>query len=88
METGVSLPLILGCAWIFAATVTAFLPMRYQYPPGIALLIVAPFLIAWIGYVHGWLLTGAALFAFVSMFRNPLRYFWRRARGERPEIPT
>jgi len=27
-------------------------------------------------------------FAFVSMFRNPLRYLMRRLRGERPEIPT
>ena len=83
-----SLPLIFGCLWIFTATITALFPMRYQHPPGIALLISAPFLIAWIGMAHGWLLTLAAVFAFVSMFRNPLRYFWRRARGEHPEIPT
>ena len=83
-----SLPMIFGCAWVFAATVTAMLPMRYQYPPGILLLIAAPVLIIWIGLAHGWLVTLVALFAFVSMFRNPLRYFWRRARGETPEIPT
>ena len=28
-----------------------------------------------------------ALFAFVSMFRNPLIYLTRRLRGEFPEIP-
>ena len=83
-----SLPLIFGCLWIFAATVTAFLPMRLQYPPGIALLLAEPLLSAWSVFAHGWLLTGVAVFAFVSMFRNPLRYFWRRARGEHPEIPT
>ncbi len=83
-----SLPLVLGCLWIFAATVTAMFPMRYQYPPGITLLLLAPVLIVWIGMEHGWLLTLVAVFAFVSMFRNPLRYFWQRARGERPEIPT
>jgi len=34
--------------------------------------------------------TGAllgALLAFMSMFRNPLRYFWARARGQRPTLP-
>lgn len=55
------------------------LPMRLQYPPGIALLIAAPFLIVWIGVVHGAILGLLALAAFVSMFRNPLRYLFRKA---------
>ncbi len=83
-----SLPLVFGCIWVFAATVTAMLPMRLQYPPGITLLILAPVLIGWIGIAHGWGVTAIAVLAFASMFRNPLRYFWKRARGERPEIPT
>lgn len=73
--------------WVLAATVTAMLPMRLQYVPGITLLIAAPVLIIWLGAVHGWWLSILALLGFVSMFRNPLRYFWRRAKGERPEIP-
>ena len=80
--------MISGCLWVFAAALVAMLPMRWQYPPGITLLLLAPALLAWIAVTHGWWLFFAGLFAFVSMFRNPLIYFWRRARGERPEIPT
>ena len=76
-----SLPLILGAFWVIAAAITAMLPMRAQMIPGIALLIAAPALLVWIGYVHGWLWLAFGLFAFVSMFRNPLRYFARRAMG-------
>ena len=86
-----SVPIILGCLWVFASAITAMLPMRMQYPPGIALLIVAPVLIVWIGYEHGWIFAALGLFAFVSMFRNPLRYFWRKWRGlpvQRPEEVT
>lgn len=82
-----SLALISGAIWVVLATFVAFLPMRLQYPPGIALLAAAPALLAWIGFVHGWAFAALGLFAFVSMFRNPLLYFWRRSRGERPEIP-
>ncbi len=80
--------LIAGFFWVIAATVTAMLPMRLQYPPGITLLVLAPILIFWIGYVHGWILSAICLAAFLSMFRNPLIYFWKKARGipvERPE---
>ena len=82
-----SIPLFLACLWVVAATVVAFLPMRRQYVPGIALLVAAPVLIIWIGVVHGIWIALAGLAAFVSMFRNPLRYLWRRARGEKPELP-
>lgn len=73
--------------WVLAATVVAFLPMRYQYIPGIALLVAAPVLIWLIAQQFGWVYAALGLFAFVSMFRNPLRYFVRRAMGQRPEIP-
>lgn len=73
--------------WVLAATVVAFLPMRYQYVPGIALLLAAPVLIWMIAQQFGWIYAGLGLFAFVSMFRNPLRYFAKRAMGQRPEIP-
>ncbi len=76
-----SLPLALGIGWVLAATLTALLPMRLQYPPGILLLIAAPGLILWIGAVHGWVWAVLGLAAFVSMFRNPLRYFYAKVSG-------
>ncbi len=83
-----SLSLITGCVWVLCATFVAFLPMRRQYPPGIALLIAAPLLLGWIAWDHGGWIFAAGAFAFVSMFRNPLLYFLRRARGEHPEVPS
>ena len=83
-----SLPLLFGCFWVFAATICAFLPMRHQYIPGVFLLIAAPILLGWIAWEHGLWIFAFGMFAFLSMFRNPLRYLWKRARGERPEIPT
>jgi hypothetical protein len=82
-----STPLILGCVWVLAATVTAMLPMRGQMVPGLALLAAAPVLLIWIGYAHGWLWLAIGLFAFLSMFRNPLLYFLRRALGRPAPIP-
>jgi hypothetical protein len=55
--------------------------------PGIALLLCAPGLILWIGATHGWGWAAFGLFAFLSMFRNPLRYFLGRAFGRPVELP-
>ena len=74
-------PLLIGCLWVVAAAITALLPMKRQFPPGIVLLIAAPFLLIWIGAVHGWLWLAVGVFAFVSMFRRPLIYFARRTMG-------
>jgi hypothetical protein len=82
-----SKPLILGCIWVLAAAGTAMLPMRRQMLPGIALLAVAPVLLVWIGWAHGWLWLAIGLFAFLSMFRNPLLYFLRRAMGRPAPLP-
>ena len=71
----------LGILWVFAATAVAMLPMKRQYVPGVALLMVAPVLIGYLAIQHGWIAGIAALIAFLSMFRNPLRYFWRKWRG-------
>lgn len=83
-----SLSLLLACLWVLAATCVAFLPMRAQYPPGIALLIAAPVLLVWLAMDHGVLLAGAGVFGFVSMFRNPLIYLARRALGKTSEVPV
>jgi len=71
--------LIAACLWVLAATLTALLPLRLQYAPGLALLIAAPPLLIWIGAVHGPVIAGAATLAWISFFRRPLGYFARRA---------
>ncbi len=79
--------LILGCLWVLAGTVVAFLPMRHQYVPGIALLVLAPVLIWMIARDYGTLPAALGALALISMFRNPLRYFARRLAGQNPEVP-
>lgn len=83
-----SLPLILGCLWVIAAAVTALLPMRRQYAPGVTLLALGPLLVGWIGWHHGVWWAIAGVFALVSMFRRPLLYFARRAVGLPVRIPA
>jgi len=73
--------------WVLAATAVAMLPMRRQYIPGVALLAAAPVLIAMIAVQVGWVFGALALWAFVSMFRNPLKYFWARFKGQDPQVP-
>ncbi len=82
-----SLPLLLGCIWIIAATVTAMLPLRQQFVPGLSLLVFAPVLLVWIGISHGLLWLAFGVFALASMFRRPLIYFTRRALGLPVEAP-
>ena len=73
--------------WVFASAIVAMMPMRRQYIPGVALLLAAPVLIVMIGLQVHWLAAGAATFAFVSMFRNPLRYLLAKLKGENPQVP-
>ncbi|WP_172293077.1 DUF2484 family protein [Pseudoruegeria sp. HB172150] len=79
-----SLPLILACLWVVAASVTAFLPMRYQIAPGLLLLISAPVLIYFLAREHGPVITLIGIFAVLSMFRRPLIHLFRKLAG----IPT
>lgn len=83
-----SLSLILGCLWVLASAVVALLPMRLQFVPGIALLLAAPPLLVYLATQHSPWLVLAGVFAFVSMFRNPLRYFLKRALGQPVELPA
>lgn len=76
-----TLLIALAALWVLAATVVAMLPMRHQYVPGVALMLAAPVLIYLLGQEFGWIAGVAAAAAFVSMFRNPLRYFWRKWTG-------
>ena len=82
-----SLPLLMGCLWVIAATITAMLPMKQQMVPGMTLLVLAPVLLLWIGLAHGWLWVALGLFALLSMFRRPLIYFVRRGLGLPVELP-
>ena len=81
------LSLILGCIWVVGATITALLPMRRRMAPGLVLLVFAPVLLIYIGYETSWWVTGLALAAFLSMFRNPLRALVRWVMGKPLEIP-
>jgi Protein of unknown function (DUF2484) len=74
--------------WVLAATVTAFLPYRRQFPPGVTLLVLAPVLIVWIGYENGWFWVVPALLAFLSMFHNPLIYMTKRLLGRPVQRPV
>ncbi|MFD1157452.1 DUF2484 family protein [Roseovarius aestuarii] len=77
---------VVSCLWVLAASVVALLPLRYQYAPGIMLLLAAPVLIYLIGRNVGSWAGAAAALAFISMFRKPLRYFARRAMGLSVEV--
>ncbi|WP_176473840.1 DUF2484 family protein [Actibacterium ureilyticum] len=81
-----SLSLILACLWVLAAVITAMLPMRLQYPPGITLLILAPVLIGYIWVENGAVFALLACAGFVSMFRRPLTYFLKRLLQRRGEL--
>jgi hypothetical protein len=74
--------------WVFAAAGVAMLPMRRQYIPGVALMAMAPVLIILIGFQVGFIGMVAATAAFVSMFRNPLKYLWAKLQGQNPALPT
>ena len=74
-------------AWVFASAAVATLPVRQQYFPALLLLLAAPVLIIMAGMQFGWIYAALAFAAFVSMFRNPLRYIAAKLRGENPELP-
>lgn len=82
-----STSLLAGIVWVLVSTGVALLPIRRQFAIGAFLLCVAPALLIWIAYDHGWWIAALGMLAFVSMFRNPLIYLIRRAKGERPELP-
>ncbi len=82
-----SLSLTLGALYVVISAAIALLPVKHQIRPGIALLIAAPLLLAFIGYEHGWIWCALSTAAFLSMFRNPLRYLIAKLRGTAPELP-
>jgi len=63
------------------------LPIYRQYWPAGIMLLAAPVLLTFIGYQYGWFWFVISMLAFLSMFSNPLRYLWRKARGEQVELP-
>lgn len=76
-----STALVLAALWVVIASAVAFLPMRLQMLPGLALLLAAPFVIGFLGLRHGWIAAGLAVLALLSMFRRPLAHLLRRMRG-------
>ncbi len=79
-----SAPLVLGALWVIAGALTAMLPPSRQTIPGAALMILAPVLLALIAYTHGLLWFAFGVFAFCSMFREPLYQTARRLFGLGP----
>lgn len=69
--------LILAALWVLAATGVAFLSMRYQYIPGLALLIAAVPLLVFLAIQHNVWIVLAVLAAILSMFRRPLKALLR-----------
>ena len=78
---GLSASVTYAVIWAILATAVAFLPVGRQYWPGVVLMAAAPIVIALLGVQHGWLPALGGLAAFFSMFRKPLRYYWRKVRG-------
>lgn len=76
-----TLSLILACLWVVASAVTAMLPMRFQYVPGVALLGASVPLAVFVGLEHGWIWVAVVLFAVLSMFRRPLYFIGRKVLG-------
>lgn len=77
----------LSIIWVFASAIVAMLPMRRQYVPGVLLLLAAPVLIGLIAQSVGVWPAVAAFAAFVSMYRNPLKFFWKKLTGQQVELP-
>lgn len=75
------LSLTLSALWVVAATCVAMLPMRWQYAPGITLLILALPLCVMVGREVGWLWLAVVLFAVLSMYRRPLGALLRHLRA-------
>lgn len=80
--------LYLCVLWVFASAICATLPIRLQYIPAVILLIAAPILIIMIGIQLSLWVAIAAVLAFLSMFRNPLRFIWAKLRDQNPQLPT
>ncbi len=78
---------LIGCLWVLAGTITALLPMKYQYLPGSILLLLSPVLIIWLAIDYGRWVGIIGAFALLSMFRKPIRYYYRRFRGQETELP-
>ncbi|WP_422029193.1 DUF2484 family protein [Roseovarius sp.] len=77
-----TLTFLLACLWVVAAALVAMLPMRWQFVPGLALLLGAPVLIWRLGVEYGLPAALVAVLAVLSMFRRPLQYYARRALGK------
>lgn len=83
-----TLSLTLAILWVFASTIVAFLPMERQFRPGGLLLVTAPLLIWALTRDFGAVVGLASLAAFVSMYRNPLRYLWARVTNRQNKEPA
>lgn len=77
----ISAAFLAACLWVIASTITALLPMRLQYAPGLTLLITAPFILLWIGAAHGPWIAALCTLAVISPMRHPLLFLARKVLG-------
>lgn len=78
---GMPLSLTLAALWVIAGVGVAMLPMRWQYAPGLCLLVLAVPLLVVVGREVGWIWVALVVFAVVSMYRKPLAALVRLARN-------
>ncbi|MGR3624136.1 DUF2484 family protein [Pseudophaeobacter sp.] len=71
--------------WVFATSFVAMLPVERHYLPGRILLLLAPVLLIWLGWEHGWGAVAFGLFAVASMYRRPIRYYWAKLRQKKED---
>ncbi|QDC11561.1 DUF2484 family protein [Oceanicola sp. D3] len=74
--------LVAAILWVFAASATAFLPMRWQLVPGLALIAGAFVLIGLLFAEYGPVPGVVAIAVFVSFFRRPLGHLIRKFTGK------
>lgn len=74
---------IAAILWVFATTFVAMLPVERHFVPGRILLMLSPALLLWLGLDYGWAAVAFGVFAVASMYRRPIRYYWRKWRHEK-----
>ncbi|MGO4853515.1 DUF2484 family protein [Phaeovulum sp. W22_SRMD_FR3] len=78
-----TLPLILACLWVLAATLIALAPRGLHWPGAWALIAVGVPILGWVTLTHGPWVGLAVLAAGVSILRWPVIFLARRLLGHR-----
>ena len=81
----VPVSILATCLWVLAVSVVGMMPRRFHKPAGFPLMFLFFPLLVWVGYEMGWIWAVVLLFAGLSIFRYPAKYYglllWRRITG-------